>query len=297
MNNANAQKELVYISVDKLLPHPNNPRKELGDLTELSESIKAKGVMQNLTVVPAEGGCFTIIIGHRRCAAAILAGVDKLPCVVVEMSEKEQLSTMLLENIQRSDLTLYEQAKGFQLMMELGESISGLTEKTGFSETTIRRRLKMAELDGKRLKKLSEERQLSIGDFDKLAGIEDVKKRNELLEVMGTNNFEYRLKAALEEQARAKVKPLLMKILAEIGAKEMKNSSDRWNGKYECIETLHLLKLTSEKKVKIPKKYSGKKLLYFEIAYNSTCEIWIAGSMIKTTVPISRRLWRRTIIK
>ena len=63
---------LVMLSVDKLYPHPDNPRKNLGDLTELSESIKAKGVMQNLTVVPRaeRDGTYTIIIGHRRHGAA-----------------------------------------------------------------------------------------------------------------------------------------------------------------------------------------------------------------------------------
>ena len=74
----NVEKKLVYISVDKLEPHPDNPRKELGDLTELADSIKAKGVMQNLTVVPFKSrtnpkfngaGRYTVIIGHRRLGA------------------------------------------------------------------------------------------------------------------------------------------------------------------------------------------------------------------------------------
>lgn len=54
---------------------------------------------------------------------------------------------MLLENMQRSDLTVYEQAQGFQMMLDLGESISDISEKTGFSETTVRRRVKLLELD------------------------------------------------------------------------------------------------------------------------------------------------------
>ena len=160
------------LAVDLLYPHPDNPRKKLGDLTELSESIKAMGVMQNLTVVPRveEPGTYTIIIGHRRHGAAKKAGLCELPCVIVEMSEQEQIATMLLENIQRSDLTAYEQAKGFQMMMDFGDSVSQIVEKTGFSESTVRRRLKMAELDEETLEKVSA-RQLSLGDFDKLADI------------------------------------------------------------------------------------------------------------------------------
>ena len=131
---------LQMIPIDKLFPHPDNPRKNLGDLTELAESIKASGVMQNLTVVPLIGengepveDAYTVIIGHRRLSAAKLAGLTELPCVVCEMSHKEQIATMLLENMQRSDLTVYEQAQGFQMMLDLGESVTGISEKTVFS--------------------------------------------------------------------------------------------------------------------------------------------------------------------
>lgn len=120
--------ELQYIEVEKLHPHPDNPRKEIGDVSELAESIKQNGIFQNLTVVPNmvtgevtgevwQRG-YTVIIGHRRLAAAKVAGLEKVPCVVADMTPKEQLQTMLLENMQRSDLTVYEQAQGFQLKLD-----------------------------------------------------------------------------------------------------------------------------------------------------------------------------------
>ena len=65
--------KIEYIHISRLHPHPDNPRKELGDLTELAASIEAKGVLQNLTVVPDNDGGYRIIIGHRRHAAAKLA--------------------------------------------------------------------------------------------------------------------------------------------------------------------------------------------------------------------------------
>ena len=107
--------EIKYIPVSKLWRHPDNPRKDLGDVTELAESIKVNGVLQNLTVVPLigeitkkwDGESYRVIIGHRRLAAAKIAGLTELPCIVAEMTEKEQLSTMLVENMQRSDLTFY----------------------------------------------------------------------------------------------------------------------------------------------------------------------------------------------
>ena len=195
---------LVMLPVDKLYPHPDNPRKKLGDLSELADSIKAKGIMQNLTVVPRADhpGTYTIIIGHRRHGAAKKAGLSEVPCVIVEMSEQEQIATMLLENIQRSDLTAYEQAKGFQMMMDFGDSVSTIVEKTGFSESTVRRRLKMAELDDKTLEKVSG-RQLSLGDFDKLSEIEDIDVRNKVLADIGTANFNNSLKSAVDKQKLA----------------------------------------------------------------------------------------------
>ncbi|MBQ3195951.1 MAG: ParB N-terminal domain-containing protein [Clostridia bacterium] len=77
MNSSN----LVYISVEELYPHPDNPRKELGELTELAESIKSKGVMQNLTVVPRSEGGYTVIIATgeaRRLRSQGLSGCRAL---------------------------------------------------------------------------------------------------------------------------------------------------------------------------------------------------------------------------
>ena len=213
---------LVMLPVDKLYPHPDNPRKRLGDLSELAESIKAKGVMQNLTVVPREEvPCtYTIIIGHRRHAAAKKAGLQELPCVIVEMDDQEQMATMLLENIQRSDLTAYEQAKGFQMMMDLGDSVSGIVKKTGFSESTVRRRLKMAELDEEVLQKVSA-RQISFGDIDRLSEIEDLEVRNKVLADIGTANFNNSLKNAITVQKRVAVLKRMRELLSAAGLKEI----------------------------------------------------------------------------
>ena len=100
------EKQIQYIPVERLHPHPDNPRKDLGDLSELAASIKENGIFQNLTVVPDAELHFTVIIGHRRLAASKLAGLTELPCVIVNMTPKEQVQTMLLENMQRSDLTV-----------------------------------------------------------------------------------------------------------------------------------------------------------------------------------------------
>lgn len=252
--------EIVMLPVDRIYPHPDNPRKDVGDVSELAESIKANGILQNLTVVPADEG-YTVIIGHRRLAAAKLAGLEKVPCSIVEMSDKEQISTMLTENMQRSDLTVYEQAHGFQMMIDLGNTTDEIAEISGFSKTTVKRRLKMMELDQKTLKKVSDERQLSLSDFDKLSQIDDIKERNKALEEIGTSNFNMTVQYALKKQDIKRMTPPLKKLLKACGAKALAQS-DTWSSKYERIgNTCYYWKEWDGKEDIIPK--IKDKLFYY----------------------------------
>lgn len=213
--------EIKYIPVKKLWQHPDNPRKDLGDVTELAESIKVNGVLQNLTVVPLigeitkkwDGESYRVIIGHRRLAAAKLAGLEELPCVVVEMSEREQLSTMLTENMQRSDLTVYEQAQGFQMMLDMGDTVEDIAEKSGFSATTVRRRVKLLELDKDKFKK-SEERGVSLFEYMELDKLKSPERKNEMLDYIGTENFKYKLKQAINDEAAEARKALWVEQLS-----------------------------------------------------------------------------------
>ncbi len=191
--------ELLYIKTSEIFPHPDNPRKNVGDVTELTDSIKANGVLQNLTVVPRDGGGYTAIIGHRRLAAAKKAGLSAVPCVVTEMTPQEQIRTMLMENIQRSDLTLYEQAQGFQMMLDMGETVESIAKGCGFSQTTVRRRVRLLELDADKFKK-SEARGATLQDYLELDKIKNPELKNKALDAIGTVNFRDVLKKAIEEE-------------------------------------------------------------------------------------------------
>ncbi|WMM26687.1 ParB/RepB/Spo0J family partition protein [Tissierella sp. MB52-C2] len=243
---------IKFIRVDKIFPHPHNPRKDLGDVTELAESIKESGVLQNLTIVPEEEGycltcsafngaagkcqdehdktnsppCknwepkgeYTVIIGHRRLAAAKLAGLKEVPCAIIEMDKKTQVATMLLENMQRVDLTVYEQAQGFQMMLELGESVTNISEKTGFSESTVRRRMKLLELDQEKLKE-STSRGGTLMDYVELEKIQDIELRNEVLEKVGTHDFHWTLRNAIDKEKRYKRTSEIIEQLNEFATK------------------------------------------------------------------------------
>ncbi len=195
--------ELQYIEVSKIFPHPDNPRKNLGDIQELSDSIKANGVLQNLTVVPMSNGRYTVVIGHRRLAAAKKAGLPKVPCVVTEMTPQEQVRTMLMENIQRSDLTVYEQAQGFQMMLDMGETVETIAKDCGFSQATVRRRVKLLDLDAEKFRK-SEARGATLQDYMELDKIEDSGLKNKVLDSIGTANFRAELKSAIDTDRQKK---------------------------------------------------------------------------------------------
>jgi ParB family chromosome partitioning protein len=231
---------IIAIDIDRIQHHPQNPRKDLGDLTELAESIRARGVMQNLTVTPGAtddlGGIktYTAVIGTRRLEAAKLAGLTKVPCAVVEMDERTQLATMLAENMQRADLTLPEEVEGIQMMLDLGETVASVADITGLSETTVRRRAKLAEYDKGALAG-AVQRGATIEDYVKLEKVKSVKERNALLQKIGTRDFNWAVKDAVSLQESVERRPALEKAFAEIKAKEIAHP-EQYSGKYRTIQ-------------------------------------------------------------
>lgn len=228
---------IQMISIADLHPHKDNPRKDLGDLSELTESIKVNGIFQNLTVTPRPEGGYTVIIGHRRMEAAKLAGLTELPCSVVDMDERTQLSTMLLENMQRSDLTTYEQAQGFQLMFDLGMSAEEISDKSGFAVSTVKKRLKIATLPAEDLR-AAMDRGGTLEQYVAIAEIKDEKKRKSLLLDVGGNNFVWQLQRAKSEQERAELLPPILKELRY--AKKAPNEAKWGGGGYELVKKVRI---------------------------------------------------------
>lgn len=301
-NHSAAVGKLVMIPIEQLYPHPDNPRKELGDLTELAESIKANGVLQNLTVVPGhkisvnewvaickrEGvsknsalgtydNCayapdgYMVIIGHRRMGASKVAGLTELPCVVVEMTPEEQVATMLTENMQRTDLTLYEQAKSFQqLYIDFGKSVEEIAEMSGFSETTVRRRKKLADLDEKKFKKACD-RGATLFDFAELDKIEDPAEKDECLSALGTANFKNTLATALGNQKARKRRE---KWLEQLPTFATKIETKDFVGE-DYVHMVFFRNLGSwTKEDEIEKPSDADEVRYFYIVHNSQIDIY-----------------------
>ena len=231
--------EIVMIEGKHLHEHPDNPRKKLGDLQELTQSIKRNGILQNLTVVPMEEpGEYRVIIGHRRLAAGRIAQVKEYPCVISDMDERQQFATMLEENMQRNDLTIPEQAYGFQMMFDWGDKPKDIAEKTGFSEQTIKHRLEIAKLDEKILKAAvdNEDWQLTVKDLIQLEKIKDIKTRENVLKESNSRGMLFaRITNAVGKEKEAanleKIKPLL----EEAGIKEAPSNVYTWSSGYTDV--------------------------------------------------------------
>lgn len=212
------------IDINLIDQHPENPRKDLGDLTELANSIKESGIHQNLTVV-RNGERYTCIIGHRRLAAAKLAGLTEVPCHVADMDYKTQLSTMLVENMQRAELTYIEQADGFQMMMNLGETVESIAEMSGFSKDTVKHRLEIAKLDKDKLKASD----LTLEDLVYLERVTDVKVRNRLLEQCSHANLKYNVDYEIKKAERAVKITQWKEYLESLGMKEIPPERNRYS--------------------------------------------------------------------
>jgi len=146
------------LPVEQIRPNPEQPRKALGDLRELSDSIRQKGVLEPLLVrfVPRED-CYYIISGERRYHAARAAGLREVPCIEKSADEAETLEISLIENMQRKDLTPFEEADGLQRLTEqFNYSHEELAKKLGKARSSISESLSLRNIPDSLRKKCIE---------------------------------------------------------------------------------------------------------------------------------------------
>lgn len=127
-------------------PAPDNPRRELGDLTELAESMKGPaGIVQPLLITP-RGERYLTVAGHRRRGAAVLAGLTTAPVLIRKMDETTRKTIMLVENLQRVDLSPLEEARSYRELVALGWAQRRIATDVGRSQSHIAKRLSLLEL-------------------------------------------------------------------------------------------------------------------------------------------------------
>src|SRR5436309_6770141 len=135
------------LPIDQLDPNPDQPRTEIGDLTELTASIREKGVLEPLLVKPTPSGRWMIIAGERRWRSAMAAGLQEVPCIEMDVDDSAVAEIALIENMQRKDLTPWEEADGLRALCErFGYTHEDVARKVGKSRSTVTEALSIASI-------------------------------------------------------------------------------------------------------------------------------------------------------
>lgn len=143
------ENKISDIPIIKIRPNKAQPRKFFNeeDLNALSQSIAENGILQPLTVRKVSATEYELIAGERRLRASVMAGLRKVPCIVIKCSEKESAVFALLENLQRSDLGMFEEARGVsRLIRRYGLTQQEAAVKLGKTQSTIANKLRLLKL-------------------------------------------------------------------------------------------------------------------------------------------------------
>ena len=135
------------IAIHLIEANPDQPRSVMGDLSELTKSIVDKGVLEPILVRPRGDGRFTIISGERRFRASLDAGLAEIPCIEMDVPDNELLEITLIENLQRKDLSPFEEAEGYKALQERhGYTHEQIADAVGKSRVTITEALSISRL-------------------------------------------------------------------------------------------------------------------------------------------------------
>ena len=145
-----AERNIVSLALADIRPSGFNPHKHFDEesLSELADSIRQQGVLQPIGVRPiADTGLFEIVFGERRYRASLMAGMDEIPAVVLDITDEAAEEMAVTENLQRKDVTPIEEACAYQKLIESGRhDVKSLAVRFGKSEDYIRTRLKFTTL-------------------------------------------------------------------------------------------------------------------------------------------------------
>ncbi len=140
---------VIEIDISRIRTNPNQPRKYFDEeaLNELAESIKTQGIIQPLTVEEIAPGEFSIIAGERRYRAAKIAGLEKVPAIVMSLTDVQRIQVSLIENIQRENLNAIEEAQAYQYLIDkTGFTQEEVAGRVGKSRSTITNSLRLLSL-------------------------------------------------------------------------------------------------------------------------------------------------------
>jgi ParB family chromosome partitioning protein len=174
------------VPIERIDPNPEQPRQAMGDLSELMASVAEKGIIEPL-VVRQRAGRFQIVAGERRYQAAVQVGLTDVPVVIREVDDNEIIEIALVENLQRKDLTAFEEA----------EALQSLTQRCGYTHEDLARRL------GKSRTSITESLSLNgmPAEVRKLCRLADISSKSLLLQIVRQSDPQ-KMVALIEKIAR-----------------------------------------------------------------------------------------------
>ena len=178
-NTNNGSQGVKKINISQIIPNPSQPRKNFieNELKELSLSIKNQGLIQPIIVRPVDDGQYQIIAGERRWRASQLAGLHEIECIIRDVEDVNVLEAALIENIQREDLNVIEEAYAYKGLIELKNITNeNLAKKIGKSSSHVSNILRLLELDDE-IKNFVISGKLSMGHARALIGVPNALDR------------------------------------------------------------------------------------------------------------------------
>ena len=188
------------IPIEKIVTNQMQPRRDMGDLKELTDSIRENGIIEPVIVKPRDGN-FEIIAGERRFRAAKDAGMSEIPCIEHDIPDNEALEMSIVENIQRKDLNVFEQAYSIRSLAEIyGYTHEEIAKKIGKSRVTVSELIRVTDLPDE-----IREKCLQLGIDSKtflleLTKMGDLEKMNAILCQYGKKPFS---REEIKEQRKA----------------------------------------------------------------------------------------------
>jgi len=174
ISSRNIGPRIRMISIEKIDPNPHQARSELGNIQELMDSIKSKGVLEPI-LVRSKADRFEIIAGERRLIASKNVGLKEIPCIEMDVEQNEAMEIALIENLQRKDLDIFEEADGLNALIELyGYNHQDVSDKIGKARSTITEILSISKVPDKVREIIK-----NSGVFSRSTIIEIAKQKNE----------------------------------------------------------------------------------------------------------------------
>ena len=184
----------VKLKISDIEPNRRQPRKEFNEeaLTELADSISKHGILQPLLVRPLPDGGYQLVAGERRWRACRMAGVSEVPVVIKELTNSQVMELALIENLQREDLSIVEEAEGYKMLMDdYSFTQDEISKSVGKSRPSITNALRILKLP-KEILSLFKENKITAGHARALLSFDNEEDMRKVAEAIVTNGLSVR---------------------------------------------------------------------------------------------------------